>query len=314
MAVNNEAEGAMGTGVIDRRTLIKQAAVVGAVAWTAPVVAGSLWSPAAAGTLPSKCYKYQYNWALGPAGQNLQACANLEKAPAQSWTDACAPSLQQDGRRAGETPRGTSSNPLDRYKSNSVHPNSNCCKPKTPAGNEIHWFWGDAEGREMVDTWPSPECISIQTQVAGMIQSPACPTRQPTAGYRNGDTITFTIDHLRCPGCYFADAMIFFTTNPDACPDPPSTGISTSSNQAGDSAFFTSVQFRFPNSDGKWPIHFKFWIGCNLNWGTTDSVTGQPTPNQNVPHSQCRIPAAGAPAGTFPSQIHDKGPVVTVNV
>ena len=39
-----------GSGSIDRRTLIKGAAVAGAAAWTAPVIIDSLSSPAAAGS------------------------------------------------------------------------------------------------------------------------------------------------------------------------------------------------------------------------------------------------------------------------
>jgi hypothetical protein len=40
---------------IDRRTLIRRAAIAGTVAWTAPVIIGSLTSPAAAFTGPTGC-------------------------------------------------------------------------------------------------------------------------------------------------------------------------------------------------------------------------------------------------------------------
>jgi hypothetical protein len=54
MAENYEISGArQGGGGIDRRTMIKRAAAAGAVAWTAPVIIGSLTSPAAAQTCES---------------------------------------------------------------------------------------------------------------------------------------------------------------------------------------------------------------------------------------------------------------------
>lgn len=44
---------------IDRRVLIRRAAVVGAAAWTAPLVVGSIASPAGAGTYHG-CYRVQF--------------------------------------------------------------------------------------------------------------------------------------------------------------------------------------------------------------------------------------------------------------
>lgn len=55
---------------IDRRTLIKGAAVAGAAAWTAPVIIDSLTSPAAAGT-PGACVKQYY------ARINFSGCADI---------------------------------------------------------------------------------------------------------------------------------------------------------------------------------------------------------------------------------------------
>jgi hypothetical protein len=46
---------------LDRRALIKRAAAVGAAAWTAPVIIGSLASPAGAATITPGCYRYQYD-------------------------------------------------------------------------------------------------------------------------------------------------------------------------------------------------------------------------------------------------------------
>lgn len=45
---------------IDRRTLIKRAAVAGAAAWTAPVIIGSFASPAAAITCSSTCFRVTF--------------------------------------------------------------------------------------------------------------------------------------------------------------------------------------------------------------------------------------------------------------
>jgi hypothetical protein len=52
-----EDDGARG---IDRRTLIKRGAVVGAVAWTAPVIIESISSPAGAITAPPGCYRIRF--------------------------------------------------------------------------------------------------------------------------------------------------------------------------------------------------------------------------------------------------------------
>jgi hypothetical protein len=45
---------------IDRRTLIKRAAAAGAVAWTAPVIIGSVASPAAAITCAGNCVRVRF--------------------------------------------------------------------------------------------------------------------------------------------------------------------------------------------------------------------------------------------------------------
>ena len=47
-----------GRNGLDRRTLIKGAAAAGAAAWTAPVILGSLASPAAAASVPGRCYGF----------------------------------------------------------------------------------------------------------------------------------------------------------------------------------------------------------------------------------------------------------------
>ena len=63
---------------IDRRTLIRRAAIVGAAAWTAPVIVGSLSSPAAAVTAPRGCNVIGYNGNCNPNSNQ----ANNECSPA----------------------------------------------------------------------------------------------------------------------------------------------------------------------------------------------------------------------------------------
>ena len=43
---------------LDRRTMIKGAAIAGAAAWTAPIIIDSLVSPAAAASVPGRCYGF----------------------------------------------------------------------------------------------------------------------------------------------------------------------------------------------------------------------------------------------------------------
>lgn len=80
---------------IDRRTLIRRAAVVGAAAWTAPVIIGSLTSPAAAttGTCTTPCviqsgspctwYGFRIqdpSTTCTPMGGNPSRCSNVQTA------------------------------------------------------------------------------------------------------------------------------------------------------------------------------------------------------------------------------------------
>jgi hypothetical protein len=60
---------------IDRRTLIRRAAIVGAAAWTAPVIIGSLTSPAGAVTGILGCNNYCINGGNCNADQNQTPCA-----------------------------------------------------------------------------------------------------------------------------------------------------------------------------------------------------------------------------------------------
>jgi hypothetical protein len=69
-------------GGLDRRTVIKRAAAVGAVAWTAPVIIDSLASPAAAFTAPSGCHFATFNSNCSPNSQgtpcnNITGCTAL---------------------------------------------------------------------------------------------------------------------------------------------------------------------------------------------------------------------------------------------
>ena len=79
-----------GRNGLDRRTLIKGAAAAGAAAWTAPVILGSLASPAAASS-GSGCYRYNYEWQLGTNGTST--CGWATAACNQDLTVAgCVPS------------------------------------------------------------------------------------------------------------------------------------------------------------------------------------------------------------------------------
>ena len=84
---------------IDRRTLIKRAAVAGAAAWTAPVILGSVASPAAAITCASTCFRVTF-----PADNN-GAC----NAPSVAVTGACPTGTVGPGcTTTTDLPAGTS--------------------------------------------------------------------------------------------------------------------------------------------------------------------------------------------------------------
>jgi hypothetical protein len=67
------AEAAAERRGIDRRTLIKGAAVAGAVGWTAPIIIESLTSPAAAITAPAGCFIERVNINCHPDCNNAPA-------------------------------------------------------------------------------------------------------------------------------------------------------------------------------------------------------------------------------------------------
>jgi hypothetical protein len=58
---------------IDRRTIIKRAAAAGAVAWTAPVILGSVASPAGAITGTPGCFKFTVPTNAGGTCNNVTA-------------------------------------------------------------------------------------------------------------------------------------------------------------------------------------------------------------------------------------------------
>ena len=68
-------------GGLDRRSLIRRAAVVGAAAWTAPVILGSLASPA--GAVTTDCIRVHIDVSL---------CGTLPTS-ASAWTNTCNSSL-----------------------------------------------------------------------------------------------------------------------------------------------------------------------------------------------------------------------------
>lgn len=270
-------------GSLGRRDLIKKAAAAGTIAWTAPLIHGSLVSPAAAATLPSLCFKYQHNW--GDFGaNNLRVCYNGQTDPDQVWTEPCVESDTTTPRLAGQSPLNTPFQ--DRYKSNNCNPNRNCCQPRTAEGTSIDWWEGNPDGSEKIRTFPNPECV---------FTDPVCPAVNP--GYSNGETITFHIDRTQCPGCYFADGIVAYTKTPGTC-----DSLSASCQNAGTSEFFNSVRFLFAASDKIFPIYFKFWIACNLNWNF-DS-------DQYVPNSQCDIPDGEPNANPG----HNLGTTITITV
>jgi hypothetical protein len=79
---------------IDRRALIKRAAAAGAVAWTAPVVIGSLSSPAAAITGTPGCFRFQ----VTPSGAAGTCTTTAEyTATCEPTTTACTPTTAAAG-------------------------------------------------------------------------------------------------------------------------------------------------------------------------------------------------------------------------
>jgi hypothetical protein len=77
---------------IDRRTLIKGAAAAGAVAWTAPVIIGSIASPAAAQTPLAGCSRYAFGWDCLGCTQRLDSSANyIYNAGVTATGPSCCP-------------------------------------------------------------------------------------------------------------------------------------------------------------------------------------------------------------------------------
>lgn len=60
---------------IDRRALIRRAAIAGAVAWTAPIIIESVVSPAGALTVGCGCYKAVLDASCTPTFQNNNDCS-----------------------------------------------------------------------------------------------------------------------------------------------------------------------------------------------------------------------------------------------
>lgn len=80
---------------IDRRTLIKRAAAAGAVAWTAPIIIGSLTSPAGAVTVAPNTYMFMVtasaNSCITAAPTTLVTCQPTSYATTPQMPAACAP-------------------------------------------------------------------------------------------------------------------------------------------------------------------------------------------------------------------------------
>lgn len=105
--MSHEIEGPNGDArdsrrVLDRRTLIKGAAIAGAAAWTAPVIIDSLVSPAAASSAPG-CYYYSYVWRLGTTasstcgfsndGANCQPTLSGATCSSTNWVNGTPPTI-----------------------------------------------------------------------------------------------------------------------------------------------------------------------------------------------------------------------------
>jgi hypothetical protein len=73
---------------IDRRTLIKGAAVVGAVGWTAPIIVESLTSPAAAISGQTGCHAIRFN--------GSKCSPDCNNAPKACFTELCQCKNGQD--------------------------------------------------------------------------------------------------------------------------------------------------------------------------------------------------------------------------
>lgn len=73
-----------GSDGLSRRELIRRSALAGALAWTAPVIVGSLTSPAAAASTPGQCY--WVHWTLSGGFFGGCSSSNSKGSPLSSGT------------------------------------------------------------------------------------------------------------------------------------------------------------------------------------------------------------------------------------
>ena len=138
----------MATKEFDRRTMIKGAALAGVAAWTAPVILGSLTSPAAAGSgggLPTTCSYALVVFKYGAAGPYIMKIA--QDSASCSFTNStsndtsfnsysCGVYQYRGGRDYGAKIQYSSDGGKS-YRNVSVYPSGTCDKLFTVSGTTI---------------------------------------------------------------------------------------------------------------------------------------------------------------------------------
>lgn len=228
-----------GHGGIDRRDLIKRAAVIGGLVWTAPVIQ-SLASPAFAqvGSPPppppppppqASCFKYMFNWCWA---NDLQLCVD---------SGALSSGFNQNGPPAPECTQSLGENAGGQIQSNPT-----CCRQLDAGGNDLQWH--------QVPDFPAA-CV---TRTGATCTCPGATT--------GAISVTFTVT---CPDCYFGDVTVLHGSRAGLESAPAGTNcgaFSLSSSPTGGNPFTTSWTINFPGgAAGRRPIWFKFWVGCGLS-------------------------------------------------
>jgi hypothetical protein len=224
------AERTEGRGGIDRRDLIKRAAVMGGLVWTAPVIQ-SLASPAFAqgGSPPppppppppdASCFKYMFNWCWA---NDVQVCVD---------SGAISSGFNQNGPPAPECTQSLGEN-----ASGQIQSNPTCCQQEDASGDTLQWH--------QVPDFPDA-CV---TRTGATCACPAGPT----------GVVTFTVT---CPDCYFGDVTVLHGSRTGL--DSGNCGnFSLSTSNTGGSPFTRSWTITFPANRA--PVWFKFWVGCGLS-------------------------------------------------
>jgi hypothetical protein len=263
-------------GGMDRRTLIKRAAAAGAVGWTAPMVLGSIASPAAAGTPPQlgpHCFRYHYNW---------------------RWAKIVHDCADQGSKEKGQTPIP----PAPLCDQSFVEPFSN--GPNDPNENTAKNQHITSNGccRETVNFDDTSDATMAATCQSGNVrewyQLPDIPggcvsvtATADCATHGTGDlSVTFAMNTADCPNCWMHDFTVLFTdqanvlaANPTSCPSGDKVGTSVAN--AGGSATYKQVTFTFKGNNA--PVWFKFLVQCDLTRQADSPFSGC---SDNVPNTQ----------------------------